>query len=331
VLPPLREFSTQSVPIRNFANLSGFTLREMAAADMAAFIELGLDTCAFMHGRPETPTEKLRKDFASFVRDYAFDSESEVYIVEDPERGLAAQLWLHTTRNRFNRLDELWIWDITVREEYRRKGIGRKLMEFARHRAEVKNCAELWLLVSSKNNRAVRLYETVGLKNAGFLMSEVLHTPTSPSLTEISFNHALLRPLEKQDILSLYQLWTAAGLPFKPKGRDREDRLIRHFNGSIPGGWGAVENDVLIAAALLSFDGRKGFIERLATRPEHRRAGLARAVVMTCLQSLKDGGALVTAALIESENSASRGLFEACGFINSPSLCYYSIRDRSDS
>jgi ribosomal protein S18 acetylase RimI-like enzyme len=141
----------------------------------------------------------------------------------------------------------------------------------------------------------------------------------------------VLRPLEPKDVSRLYELWTSAGLPFKPRGRDREDRLARQFNQPKPGGWGAFENGSLIAAALTSFDGRKGYIERLATLPEYQRAGLARALVLNCLRSLKDGGALVTAALIEADNIPSRRLFESCGFSVSPTLTYYSIRENPDS
>jgi hypothetical protein len=33
-------------------NLPGFTLRPFTLNDLADYIELGLPTCAFMHGRP---------------------------------------------------------------------------------------------------------------------------------------------------------------------------------------------------------------------------------------------------------------------------------------
>jgi ribosomal protein S18 acetylase RimI-like enzyme len=316
--------------MRDFAGLPGFTLRELAPADITNFIELGLPTCAFMHGRPDTPPDKMKRDFAGFVRDYAFDGESEVYIVEAPDRTLAAQLWLHTTRNRFNRLDELWIWDITVREDQQRKGIGRKLMEFARFRAETKSCAELWLLVSSKNNRAIGLYESAGLSVAGLLMSAGMNRDHASNRSPVALSSAILQPLKPENVQDLYDLWTAAGLPFRPEGRDRTDRLTLHLSQPMLGGWGIFDGKTLIAAALVSFDRRKGYIERMATRPEHRRAGMAKALVMACRQTLQEAGALVISALIESENSASRQLFESCGFVNEPTLCYYSYRENKN-
>jgi RimJ/RimL family protein N-acetyltransferase len=119
-------------------------------------------------------------------------------------------------------------------------------------------------------------------------------------------------------------------LTFRPTGRDREDRLTRHLGQPGGGGWGAFEDGKLVAAGLMANDGRKGWIERVATLPERWGSGLAKAVVAACLQSLRETGALVTGALIESENTPSRRLFESLGFIDAPTLCYYSIRDHPE-
>ncbi len=313
-------------------DLPGFTLSPLAASDIPAFTELGLPTCAFMHGRPETSPEKMRVNFTQFVREYAFEHESEIYVVKAPDQSHAAQLWLHSTHNRFNGFHEMWVWDLTVREDHRRRGIGRLLLEFAQTRAELKGCTELWLLVSSINDKAVKLYQTFGMDFAGHLMSKpVANSRSSSDRPGLAVELTEFRLLTASDIPQLYELWEAAALAYKPAGRDRSDRLGRHLNQSGGGGWGAYYGQTLIAAAIFSFDGRKGYIEHLATRPDFRRSGLAEAVVAASLQSLKELGALVTAALIESANIPSRRLFETLGFIDSPSLCYYSLRDNNEA
>jgi ribosomal protein S18 acetylase RimI-like enzyme len=154
----------------DFANLPGFTLRELGPTDIPAFIELGLPTCVFMHGRSGVSDDKMLRHFSAFVHEYAFAKDGEIWVVEAPDHSIAAQLWLHHTQNRFNGLDELWIWDITVREDQRRQGIGRNLLEFAIQRAKENRTQELWLLVSSKNDRAVKIYGSRGLEDAGRLM-----------------------------------------------------------------------------------------------------------------------------------------------------------------
>jgi ribosomal protein S18 acetylase RimI-like enzyme len=268
----------------------------------------------------------------TFVKEYAFDANSEIYVVETAEHRLIAQIWLHTTRNRFNGMDELWIWDITVHEQYRQHGIGTRLMEFATNRAETLNCAELWLLVSSKNDKAVRIYESVGMSAAGFLMRRDLgprQEANNPPHHE--FHTAGLRQLKPADIDQLWKLWEIAGLPFRPNGRDSKDKLTRHLSGTSIGGWGLFSDSSLLAACLVSTDGRKGYIERLATHPDHRRRGFAAQIIVAARQALRESGALVISALIEKDNIASRSAFESAGFIHSPNLCYYSFREKSDT
>lgn len=307
--------------------IPGFQIREFTTSQMPEFIELGAPTCAFMHGRPDSSPDKLRQDFKSFVRDYAFTADSEIHFVQSPEGKYAAQLWLHSIRNVFNRRLEMWIWDLTVGEEFRRRGIGRALLQYAYERAAQKHCAELWLLVSSANDTALRLYESFGLQTSGRLMSVVvLGNESEPARSPISYS-AAIRPLCPIDISNLYKLWGSAGLAFKPTGRDREDRLSRHLSSAAPGGWGCFVDGELAAAAIVSDDGRKGWIERLATHLNYRHTGLAKAIVMTARQNLMEREVLVIGALIENGNVASRRLFEACGFISDLNYGYFSYRD----
>jgi len=307
-------------------DLPGFSLRALDTEDVPDFVELGLPTCAFMHGRSKIPQQVMRKRFASFVKEHAFEPDSSIFVVESSEDRIIAQIWLRSTINRFNGVSELWVWDLTVLKGYQAQGVGRALLKFAKNRAAELGATELWLLVSSRNARALRIYGQAGLRAAGHLMAMPLCSPTLPD-GEIKVNQATIRPLRSYDVKLLYRLWEAAGLPFRPHGRDREDRLASHLDSPLIGGWGAFIEDQLVAATLTGNDGRKGWIERAATRPEHRKAGLAGALVAAAVQSLKDDGALVIAALVEEENTPSRRLFESLGFVDSPTLLYYSLRD----
>jgi ribosomal protein S18 acetylase RimI-like enzyme len=316
--------------IKDFANLPGFTLRDLAPSDLTTYVELGLPTCAFMHGRPHVSEDQLRKNFVSFIREHAFEPESEIYVVETPEHRVIAQLWLHVVANRFSNVPELWIWDLTVHEEYRHRGIGAALLNYAFRRAKELECEELWLLVSSKNDRAVRIYQTAGMKAAGLLMAVTMSEQGIKPAVNVELKYSNLRPLLPVDIYALYELWTAAGLAFKPRGRDSEDRLKRHLGGASPGGWGIFEEQKLVAAAIVSNDGRKGWIERLASLPTHRRTGLAKVLVTAATQRFREDGLLIVAALIAKDNAASRKLFEACGYKADEDYLYYSIRDSNE-
>lgn len=310
-------------------HLPGFTLRPLRSSDVADFVDLGLPTCSFMHGRPQISEETLRKHFVEFVREHAFEPESSIYVVESPDGKLVAQLWLRSTSNRFSGLSELWIWDITVQPEYQSRGIGRALLQCAKEKALEADVSELWLLVSSRNRRAVEVYGQFGFSSGAQLMTLSLGKEKKIE-REIRVNQAAIRPLRSSDLKSLYKLWEEAGLPFHKTGRDREDRLAGHLDSPSIGGWGAFIGEKMVAGTLTSNDGRKGWIERLATLPKYRKTGLGRALVTAAMQTLKESGALVIAALIEEENAPSRRLFESLGFVDSPTLCYYSIRDNPD-
>jgi N-acetylglutamate synthase len=319
-------------PVEDFASLPGFLLRPLDKKDIPEFIELGLPTCSFMHGRPDVPEQVMRKNFTSFVGKFAFEDESEIWVVEAPDGLIAAQLWLRISWNRFNDINEMWIWDITVKEEYQGKGMGRALLNFAKLRATETFCRELWLLVSGKNDKASQLYKSEGFAISGHLMSVCSTSIHQDDETkQIGINSICLKPLRGEHVEQLCRLWDAAGLPYRKQGRDEPQRLKRYLNGSRETGWGAFDGDKLVGAALASYDGRKGWIERLAVLPDYRRTGLAKALIVAVTQTLQKAGAMIIAALILESNTASRQLFETCGYKFDPTVCYYTKRDNPDS
>jgi ribosomal protein S18 acetylase RimI-like enzyme len=112
--------------------------------------------------------------FTAFAKEYAFDPQSDIWIAELPDGSYAGHLWLHDSVNRFNGVEEMWIWDISVEPECRRQGIGEMLMEFAKRRAAEKKCSELWLLVAESNDAARNLYSKCGLNDCARMMKVAL-------------------------------------------------------------------------------------------------------------------------------------------------------------
>jgi len=133
-----------------------------------------------------------------------------------------------------------------------------------------------------------------------------------------------IETLSPGDYDALVDLWRDAGLPSRPKGRDRKDAILaqmalpncRFLGARDPGG-------KLLGAAIANHEGRKGWINRIAVRPSLQRSGIARALVAACEEWLFGTGIQVVAALVEGDNPTSQSFFSACGYERDDTLVYF--------
>jgi len=133
----------------------------------------------------------------------------------------------------------------------------------------------------------------------------------------VATDHSLdftIRNLTSADIPELIALWHASGLPLKEAGRDRPDMLKRELETYPNNFIGAFEEGELIGVVLATWDGRKGWINRLAVRPDRRRSGVALALVKAAEAELERRGAMIIAAMIEPENETSIRFFASAGY-----------------
>jgi ribosomal protein S18 acetylase RimI-like enzyme len=139
------------------------------------------------------------------------------------------------------------------------------------------------------------------------------------------------RLLGASDFDRIMALWQAAGLHIKPQGRDTRPEFERQLAGGTQTALG-VEDDEgnLIGVVLATHDGRKGWINRLAVHPDHRRQGIGLALVEVAEQALRERGMRVIAALIEPDNEASLALFRAADYAEWEGLHYMSKRDSDE-
>ena len=138
-----------------------------------------------------------------------------------------------------------------------------------------------------------------------------------------------LRHLTVDDHDAIIRLWKEAGLEsVRLQGRDSHDA----FAAQLAAGQrviGLEDAGQLIGAVLVTHDTRKGWINRLAIHPDHRRKGYATELIAAAEQELRAMGFQIFAVLIEADNNASQELFAREGY-KAHDIVYMSKRNSDD-
>ena len=133
--------------------------------------------------------------------------------------------------------------------------------------------------------------------------------------------------LTADDYEAVRAVWEAAGLPVKPGGRDSREQFARQMAGGTQRVIGMKDGEQLVGVVLATHDGRKGWINRLAVRPEYRRRGIARRLIAEAEGALREQGMQIIAALVEDGNKASLALFEQAGYSDYHDIHYMTKRE----
>jgi ribosomal protein S18 acetylase RimI-like enzyme len=139
-----------------------------------------------------------------------------------------------------------------------------------------------------------------------------------------------LRRLTIDDHAAILALWQRAGLhSIRPEGRDSRSEFEKQFAGGQIA-IGLEEDGQLIGAVIVTNDTRKGWINRLAIDPDHRRKGYGELLVHAAEDALHEAEMHLIAAFIEEGNTASLTLFEKLGYAVHQDIYYVSKRDSAD-
>ncbi len=135
-----------------------------------------------------------------------------------------------------------------------------------------------------------------------------------------------IRDFRIEDYDAVIALWTEAGLPFRPGGRDRRESIAREVEDNRSLFLVAEEEKRIVGVVFGTHDGRKGWINRLAVAPDCRRQGIARALVEEVEARLDRLGIVIVACLIEQENEISQVAFAELGYKRQPDIIYHAKR-----
>lgn len=136
-----------------------------------------------------------------------------------------------------------------------------------------------------------------------------------------------IRRLTINNYPEMVTLWTKAKLPFKPKGRDTREAIETQMKANPEFFLGAIEDNHLVGTVIISCDLRKGWINRLAVDPDHRRRGIAKVLIAESEKVLREHGIRIFCVLIEDYNPVSKKLFKECGYAEGRDIIYFSKRD----
>jgi len=128
------------------------------------------------------------------------------------------------------------------------------------------------------------------------------------------------------DYPKLIGIWKAAGLPYKPNGRDSEESIEAELKRGIGKFLFAVVEGVYAGVVLVTHDGRKGWINRVAVLPKYRNEGIAKQLVDAAEKWLDEQDIGIYACQIEDYNEDSFEVFKKLGYIPFEGMHYLTKR-----
>jgi len=137
----------------------------------------------------------------------------------------------------------------------------------------------------------------------------------------------VIRLFRVHDYEPLVSLWNQSGLPYRPNGRDRRERIVREIDHPNAIFLVAEAGDQIVGSIFGTHEGRKGWINRLAVLPDYRNRGIAARLVTEVERRLTEQGIDIVACLIEEWNTVSMEVFERLGYVRHPDIFYYSKRE----
>jgi ribosomal protein S18 acetylase RimI-like enzyme len=138
--------------------------------------------------------------------------------------------------------------------------------------------------------------------------------------------NVVIRDYETDDYERILEVWEEGCLPLKPRGRDSRVNIGKQVRMPNVRFLVALAGGRLVGTVLVTHDGRKGWINRLAVDASCRNRGLGRRLVLEAEKWLLAEGMEIFACLIEEENAVSMEVFGRLGYRKHPEILYFTKR-----
>lgn len=140
-----------------------------------------------------------------------------------------------------------------------------------------------------------------------------------------------IRTLTIDDYDTMLSIWENSGLKIHKTGRESRESFARQMTAGLQTVLGAEADGRLVGVAVITHDGRKGWINRLGVARDYQRQGIGRMLIRAAEDLLHQKGLTVMAALVEHGNEASLSLFQSEGYHLNDDVYYLSKRDHPDA
>ena len=131
-----------------------------------------------------------------------------------------------------------------------------------------------------------------------------------------------IREMVEADYDQVYQLWlSCAGMGLNHLD-DSKEGIAQFLERNPQTCLVAVENQIILGAILVGFDGRRAYIYHTAVHPNYRRRGIARQLVETVLTVLDELKIHKVALVVFKRNVEGNKFWEKLGFSVREDLIY---------
>ena len=127
-----------------------------------------------------------------------------------------------------------------------------------------------------------------------------------------------IRPFDWPDYDAVIEIWRAA--PFGIGPSETRDGISLRLERDAELFLVAEDAGVIVGAVLGAFDGRRGWINHLAVRPDQRQRGIGTALLAEVERRLRDKGCLKVNLHVESDNADVAMFYERLGYRRHPLL-----------
>lgn len=139
-----------------------------------------------------------------------------------------------------------------------------------------------------------------------------------------------IRKIKKEDYGELIQLWERAGLDYKQCGRDSKEHILKELRTNPDLFLVAEQDEKIIGSVLATYDGRKGWLNRVAVDPEFQGKGLAKKLCLEAENVLRKKGCIIFAMQIHDSNKRSKNMAKSLDYEERKDIIYFRKKDNDD-